>query len=86
MMTIKVGNLKSREDIQSVVAQLQALQANGLENIQLQIKGQESRRFLSHLASEYDRKQASLQRMISSLLLGSAGGLASIILGIVLWL
>ena len=85
MLTINLGKLEPG-DSEKVVAQLQALQAAGLQDIQLQVKGKQSRQFMNYLSAEYDRKQAARQRMISSLLLGTAGGLGTVILGIVLWL
>ena len=85
MLTINLGKLEPG-DSETIVAQLRALQAAGLQDIQLQVKGKESREFLNHLVTKYDHKRTSRQQMISTLLIGTAGSLSSIILGLVLWL
>ena len=84
MLTINLGKLKPG-DSENILAQLQALQSAGLQDIQLQVKGKESRQFLNHLSTQYEATQASRQQMISTLLTGVAGAVGSIILGIVLW-
>ena len=85
MISINLGKLK-RGDEERLAAQLKALSAAGLQEIQVEIKGKESRKFLNQLGSEYDRKRGSRQRMILRLLLGSVSGYALIILVLILWL
>ena len=85
MISINLGKLESGES-KKILSQLNALQAAGLQDMQLVIKGKQSRGFLNHLASEYDHKQASRQRMVSNLLAGSMSVVGFVIFGIVMWI